>query len=171
MASKMITDRQKGAEAVAAIVEAQGKTLAEALGKSLDGSPQEVLSLMGQLRGALLASRDAMVAADAEHEREMADDPSAREERDGAAVALTTKLVELREVVTGLYGGAVARQLMPSATPEDPVVLTRFAGEVAEQLVTASLPAPRVAGAALDLQQLAGDLAANRTYSTCFFSA
>jgi hypothetical protein len=43
-------------------------------------------------------------------------------------------------------------------TPEDPVVLSRFAGEVATQLVRIKLPAPRIKGAKLDTAEIASAL-------------
>lgn len=71
---------------------------------------------------------------------------------------LSDKLVELREVIVGVYGSATAGAVFPGPTPQDPVVLARFAGEVATQIERVKLPAPRIKGAKLDLAETAADL-------------
>ncbi len=159
MASKLVTDRQKGADAVAAIAEAQLQTLADSLTRVIpSGNPGAMQSVVTQLTATLVGRRDEMVRADETHERELADDAQARAERDEAADALTAKLVELREVLTGLYGQALARTALPEAAPQDPVVLERFAGQVSTTLANINLPEPRVAGAQLNVSELAEDI-------------
>jgi hypothetical protein len=96
-----------------------------------------------------------MVDADAAHEAELGDDEAIRRARDEAASALSDKLVELREVLTGVYGTASASAVFAGPTPEDPVVLSRFAGELGTQLARIKLPAPRVKGAKLDIAETA----------------
>ncbi len=159
MASKLVTDRQKGADAVAAIAEAQLQTLTDSLARVLpSGDPTAMQSVVTQLRATLVGRRDEMVSADETHERELADDAPARAERDEAADKLTTKLVELREVLTGLFGQTVTRTVLPEAAPQDPVVLERFAGQVSTALATVNLPAPRVAGAEVNTSAIAEDI-------------
>ncbi len=150
MASKMVTDRQKSAEAVAMVGKAQASALAKAAPLAGDAVPD----LVQQLE----AARDGMVAADEAHERELADDPAERDARDAAAMALGSRLVELRELVAGLFGAATARELFAQETPRDPVVLSRFAGEVASQLAGAKLPPSRLRGVVLDTGSLADEL-------------
>lgn len=162
MASKQVTDRQKGAETVAAVVDAQGATLTESLSGVLGASGEELRSVLGKLGQALLGSRDAMVSADAAHESELADDPAARNERDGAASTLTGRLVELREVLTGLFGAELSRGVIDGKAPTDPVVLERFAGEVLDRLSRADLSSPRVPGAQLDGAALSANIGATR---------
>lgn len=162
MASKQVTDRQKGANAVLAIFDAQGATLARAACPVLGGDMQTFQATLELLQSALKKSRDAMVQADAAHESELADDPSARDARDEAAAKLSEKLVELRSVLTGMYGEARARAVIVGQTPRDPVALERFAGEVAQNLGTLSWPEPRFAGAGLDAAAVQQDLSGVR---------
>ena len=75
---------------------------------------------------------------------------------------LSTKLVELREVLTGAYGGATTSTVFSGPTPEDPVVLSRFADEVATAPGRVKLPTPRIKGAKLDPSETAGELRALR---------
>ncbi len=122
MASKQVTDRQKGADAVLTIFDAQGGTLADASGRLL-GEVQTIQATLNLLQSSLKASRDAMVQADTAHEGELADDTSARDARDEIAAQLNEKVVELRSVLTGMYSAATARAVIVGATPRDPVAL------------------------------------------------
>lgn len=162
MASKLVTDRQKGADAVLAISDAQGDMLAGAAGEAIGSEATAVQSTLTLLRGALQMRRDQMLEADTQHESELADDSSVRDERDQAAAALTEKVVELREPLTSLYGAKAARAAIVGKTPQDPVALERFAGEVIQNLGTATWPEPRFAGASLDFAAVAADLSAAR---------
>ena len=94
----------------------------------------------------LAADKDAMVACDIAHEDELGDDTGIREARDDSARAVYASLTELREVITGVYGGATTAKVFSGPTPEDPVVLSRFAGEVGSALGRVTFPAPRVPG-------------------------
>src|SRR5262249_17275666 len=80
-----------------------------------------------------------------------------------AAEALSEKLVELREVITGIYGAATASSIFPGPTPQDPVVLSRFAGDVAGALQRVKFPASRVKGAKIDDADTADDITDQRT--------
>lgn len=162
MASKQVTDRQKGADAVLAIFDAQGGTLAGAAQSALGTQADSVQSTLTWLRTTLQGRRDAMIEADSAHESELADDSSARDARDTATAVLTERVVQLREAVTGLYGLKAARSVIIGSTPQDPVALERFAGEVIQNLGTATLPKPRFAGASLDVNAVRQDLAAAR---------
>ena len=150
MASKLVTDRQKGADAVAAV----GKAQASEIAKAAPGVGETVPHLVEQLETA----RDEMVAADAAHEEELADDPGERDARDQAASTLGSRLIELREIISGLFGAATERKLFAGRTPQDPVVLSRFAGEVASLFEKVKLPTPRLPGVKLDTAGLAQEL-------------
>lgn len=169
MASKQITDREKSALAVVAVGETQAEATAAALGKVLEphlanGESLPNLALLLKLVSrALDASKTRMVDADAAHEAELGDDEPIRRARDEAASALSERIVELREVLTGLYGAATASAVFAGPTPVDPVVLSRFAGEVATQLARVKLPAPRLKGANLDTAEIASALQERRT--------
>ncbi len=162
MASKLVTDRQKAADAVLAIFDAQGGTLADAAGRALGSDRSTIRATLGLLQTALEQRRDAMVDADAAHESELADDPSARDAREAAVVELRDKVVELRSVITGMYGAKAARAVVSGDTPQDPVVLERFAGEVIKNLGTVTWPQPRFAGAVLDASAVQRDLESAR---------
>ena len=164
MASKQITDREKSARAVVAVGETQSEAAGAALGKLLkphlakgEAVPDFALVLTLVSR-ALDASKARMVEADAAHEAELGDDEPVRRARDEAAATLSDKVVELREVLTGVYGAATANAVFGGPTPEDPVVLSRFAGEVSSQLTRVKLPAPRIKGAKLDTAETASTL-------------
>lgn len=154
MASKLVTDRQRSAEAVAAIGDAQGETLTAAVAASLARGRRDVGTdldaLLEMLTGRLLAARDAMVAADATHEKGLSDDPAARAAHGEAAANLYGDLVDLRDITSGSYGPELASALFGGPTPRDPVVLQRFGHEVAEQLLVTAFPAARQAGVSLD---------------------
>lgn len=157
MPSKLVTDRQKSANAVIAA----GETHAERVAAELDallspylqrGEKMPDLALFTRLvTRALADARDRMVAADEAHLDELADDGPPREARDEVATALYSELTELREWLTGLYGAAALKRLgFSDATPRDPVQMERFAGEVARALGSKDLPKPRRKGVRWD---------------------
>lgn len=160
MASKMVTDREKLAELLAAISDAQGSLLVESITATLNDESlgTAVETLVSALRAALVRHRDAMVDADAAHESELADDPAARSARDEAQAELSARLVALREILTGLFGSKTAKDVMVRAAPVDPVVLARYAGEVADRLASTSLPSARVPGATFDVSATTTEL-------------
>jgi len=164
MAAKQVTDREKSANAVVAVGTTQAEATGVALGKLLKPhlvkgeSLPDVGLVMTLVARALEAAKTRMVEADAAHEAELGDDAPIRHARDEATAALSDKLVELREVIVGVYGSAAANSVFPGPAPQDPVVLSRFAGEVATQIERAKLPAPRIKGAKLDAAETAADL-------------
>ncbi len=164
MPSKQVIDREKSAGAVVAVGETQADAAGAALGKVLKphlekGEALPDFSLVVKLVArAIDSAKGQMVDADAAHEAELGDDEPVRKARDAAAEELSDKIVELREVLTGAYGAATASAVFSGPTPQDPVVLSRFAGEVATALGRVKLPAPRIKGAKLDLSETAGEL-------------
>ncbi len=163
MPSKAVTDREKSADSVIA-VEAHADTIAQALDPILKrhlkkgDPPPNVAVLVRALCAELEAAKTAMVTADEAHQAELDDDPPARKARDDRAADLYTHLVQLREMIVGAYGAQLAAELFTGSTPQDPVVLARFAGEVAARLDKAKLPAPRIKGAKLEPAVLADSL-------------
>jgi hypothetical protein len=168
MAAKQVTDREKSANAVIAAGETQAEATGSAVSKLLKPhlakgeSMPDVGLIMILVARALEASKGKMVTADAAHEAELGDDEPVRSARDEAATALSDKLVELREVMVGVYGNATANAVFPGPAPQDPVVLSRFAGEVATEIERVKLPAPRIKGAKLDPEETAADLRERR---------
>lgn len=168
MASKQVTDRQKSADSVIAAGEANAELVQEAVARLVkpvlkkgEAAP-DYAAVMRTACAALGAARDGMVSADRAHEAELGDDAGVRQARDTALAALKDELVGLREIVVGVYGPAAASHVFPGATPEDAVVLTRFAEHVADNLKKAKLPAPRIKGAKLDVEETIASLAKKR---------
>jgi hypothetical protein len=141
MPSKLVTDRQKSALSVASSAETEatriGNKVAEFLAPLLqagEAMPDLVLCvlLIGRL---IMRAHDRMVNADQAHLNELADDSAPRAARDAAATTLYNELLELRDWCVGLYGVEALRLLgFSTATPRDPVALSRFAGEVVTAL-------------------------------------
>ena len=167
MSSKQVTDREKSASAVVSAGTTHAEATAVGLGKVLKPhlakgeSLPDVGLVMILVARALEAAKIKMVEADAAHQAELGDDDAIREGRDAATAALSDKLVELREVIVGIYGSAAASAVFPGPAPQDPVVLSRFAGEVATAVERVKLPAPRIK-AKLDLAETATELRALR---------
>ncbi len=147
----MVVDRRKSAEAVAAISQAQSAPLADQLTTQLgiDGA-LTLEAFLDKLAQALLGSRAKMVKADEAHQSELSDDPKARDARDAAARHLTSTLVSLRDVVTGLYGRETAARVFTEATPSDPVELQGFAAVVTGRLASTEFGASQVPGTSVD---------------------
>jgi len=161
MSSRAVVVREKSGRSVIAVADAHAKAVGDALTavmkphmKKGEAAPA-FASLMTLACDMLGAARDHMVAKDEAHEAELTDDAPVREQRDKAAAAAYSQLVELREMLTGMYGAPAASTVLSGTTPEDPVVLARFAGEVATNLTRATFPAPRIKGAKLDPEQTA----------------
>lgn len=167
MASKLVTDREKSADSVIA-VETHADAIAEAFAATLKPHLKkgqtlpDVALLVRLLCAELETTKTRLVAADEAHQAELDDDPPVRKERDDTAASLYGDLVELREMITGAYGPATTATLFTGSTPEDPVVLARFAGEVATRLGKATFPPPRLKGAKLDPAALAEGLREKR---------
>lgn len=163
MSAKQVTDRQKSASAVVSAGTTHAEATAAGLGKLLKPhlakgeTLPDVGLVMILVARALEAAKIKMVEADAAHEAELGDDDAIRKARDAATAALSDKLVELREVIVGIYGGAAASTVFPGPAPQDPVVLSRFAGEVATAVERVKLPAPRIK-AKLDSAETAAEL-------------
>jgi hypothetical protein len=151
MASKGLLERKQSADGVVALLDERGGALASAAGDSL--GEVSLLRRLVPLLGALLSrARDVMVQADQVHEHALGYDRSARNECERAAERLSELLTEVREVMELLYGGDVARRVFATSTPQDPVVLDRFATEVVQRLGRVALPLSRVAGLDLDAE-------------------
>ena len=163
MSSKIVTDKQKAATAVALIAQAQVETLAASLRRVIDPKGENkvepaIRALLPTLSQTIESARDAMVAADENHERELSDDPAQRDTRDRAVDRLAANLIETRNLIAALYGDTFARELFFGPTPQDPVVLARFGHEVARKFETIALPVSKLAGANVDAPALAAAL-------------
>jgi hypothetical protein len=162
MPSKQVVDSQKSAMSVVAVAETQGRAVADAIGPMLQPhlssgeTMPDVALLISVLGRYLKATADTMVERDYVHDAELRDDAAPRERRDDAALRLYAKLVELREVIGGIYGsGSLRAAGFEGETPRDPVMLSRFARNVSAGLRTAAMPTPRVDGANFDRSRVA----------------
>ena len=156
MASRLVVDRQRAAESVTAVATAQGPELALALTSvfSRSGADIEAADLTRVMKGLselLVRARDEMSEADALNEGQARPDTDASVARDLAMARLRDRLVELREILGGLYGPSVARSVMPRATPTDPVVMVRFAAAVVNNLSSQPLGESSIKGINVDV--------------------
>ena len=165
MRTKQVVDRQKEAQAVLAAGRTHGTELVTLLserqgpllkrGEKLPDYGLQIELLMRQLE----QSTAHLVQTDDAYQRELLDDEGPRRERDEATEGLAVYLIELREVITGLYGAQV---LLPAGfsqqTPRDSVLLSRFASQVQSALGAVTLPAPRVKGAQVDIKATVAEL-------------
>lgn len=164
MASKQVVDRQRSADSVIAAGETNADLIQAALAEQAKAhlkkgeTPPDFAAVVTLSCAMLGAAKARMVDKDEAHQAELGDDAFVREAREEARQALYDQIVTLREMVAGGYGGAVASKILIGATPEDPVMLTRYAGEVADNLEKAKLPAPRFKGATLNIAEIAGSL-------------
>lgn len=166
MPSKLVVDRQKSATAVVAAAETYAGRIGDALTRILtphlrEGEVMPDFALGVELLGrAQRGSADTMTSADATHEFELLDDDAPRRARDETRDVLAAEVISLRDLLRALYGPAVVRALgLEGDTPDDPVQLMRVGRQVAEALGKFRLPPPRMAGATLDVVQIAGRLA------------
>lgn len=156
MSSKQVTDRQKHAASVLAAQEAHVAPAAMEIEKALSPflAPGEVMpsaTLLAALAGRMLAQREKeLVSADEAHEAELGDDEEPRRARDEAAAALYEEVTQTRDWLRGYLGARALRGLGFSGdTPQDPVVLSRFAGQIIDALGK-PLPPALQAGATWD---------------------
>jgi hypothetical protein len=172
MSSKQVTDRQKISASVLAAQEAHTAPVAAEIQKLLSpflkkGENLPDVALLADLAGRMLSrAQHDLVTADAAHEAELGDDAGPRKARDDARDALRDELTDLRDLLRGLFGVEALRGLgFSGETPEDPVVLERFAGEVLDALEKKPRPLPKRKGLKWDaddavqtLKQLRGEL-------------
>lgn len=169
MPSKLVTDRQKSAEAVIAAGRTHAVAVADAAEKVFEPyvlGKQKVPDLRVLIELAAAALEDSakrMVQADQAHIRELSDDDAPREARDEVAAALSAEIVDLRDWLRGLYGVSALKQLgFSDATPRDPVALSHFADQVIRALHSKSLPAPKRSGVSWEAKEVVKKLTSMR---------
>jgi hypothetical protein len=149
MPSKGFTDRQKGAAAVVAAAESHATLIADQLAlqlsKQLVGKEKlPDISLLVKLFGRALdgAIRELGDADDA-LEAERSDDDAPRRLRDASLSRLFEQITDLRELTSGVFGSAVVNTTFGGPTPQDPVVLIRFARAIVASIRAGKLGKPR----------------------------
>lgn len=169
MPSKQVVDRQKEAQAViaagtthaAAIVEGLVALFSPVLQRG-EKLPDLDLLLRLALRVLDGAQQD-LVDADEAYQRELLDDAEPRQRRDEAAAALREQLMAVRDLMEGLFGEALVRRSgFTSETPEEPVLLSRFARQVSGSMQEVPLPKPRLPGLKINPAELTAELDARR---------
>lgn len=156
MPSKQVTDRQKSSNAVVAAIDTHAANAATAMTTLLSphlhsGEAMPDVALLLSLIGrTMTATMQSLVGADQAHLTELADDDPARRARDETATAARQEFIDLREILTGMFGAAFANHILAEAVPRDPVMLVPYAKNVEENLDRATLPTPRIPGASLD---------------------
>jgi len=167
MASKAVIDRQKSARSVVAAAHAHASEVALRVAEHLSPylRPDEEMpdiALCIRLVGRFIASEnEALVRADAAHERELADDAAPRKARDDATEKVRRILVDLRAAVETTCGMAgLPRLHLAEAVPTDSSVLAMVGRSVLDALMDESvkLPAPRRRGLSLDRTAFAEEL-------------
>jgi len=167
MASKAVTDRQKSARSVTAAAHTHANEVAGRIAELLSPHlrPDEDMPDVGlllRLVGRLIATEnEALVRADAAHERELADDAAPRKARDEAVEKVRRILVDLRAAVETTCGMAgLPRLHLLEAVPTDPSVLATIGRSVLDALRDESvrLPAARRRGLTLDREAFAEEL-------------
>ncbi|UQA58114.1 hypothetical protein [Polyangium aurulentum] len=168
MASKLVTDRQKSARAVVAAADTHAPEAQARVSKLLQtylepGETMPDLALASRLVGRLIAARsEALVSADVEHERELADDDPPRKARDTATETVRRVLVDLRAALETACGmSALPRLHLSEPVPSDPSVLATYGRTVLDALrdEDIKLPAQRTRGLMIDRKAFAEELA------------
>ena len=163
MGSKQVMDRERSDNSVVAVGDAHAAEVGTALNKlakpHLKKGENIDFDIVVRVLGRMLAgAKQHMVEADNAHQAELDDDVPVREERDTAVIALSDHLVSLREILIGAFGNATAAKVFNGATPEEPVALSRYAGEVAKKLESIKLPTSRIPGSKIDAGAIAGSI-------------
>jgi len=172
MPSKLVIDRDRSARAVHAArvhlptVRDAGAAMLTPFLRDGESMPDVALLVDLYLRR-MIAAADAMVIVDDAHLAELADDPTARDDRDLALETLTASLTELRQLVTGLHGpAALAAVRLADAPDREPLRLQRAASDTARALPGADLGPSRITGVQLDATLWAVRLDAERAAVT-----
>lgn len=168
MPTKGLIDRERIGRSILHASRTHAREVGERLNESLRFTAEEgetfpdFIDLQHQLARLLETRLDALVVADHSHLEELDDDQEPRLLRRQAADALYTKLVEVRELLRGVFGFERANALVgiTGETPLDPVTLHRQGASALERLRAPDpeLPPQRLSGLQLDRDALADEL-------------
>jgi len=140
--SKMVTDRQKAAAELAAVLESHAEEAQEALAAVIEPyldegeAAPDLFVLQKALRRRLVELDRDLVRADDQTLQERLEDREVRRERNDAVAELAHRLSRLRAGVEAAYGPGSAAELVviEGPIPRDPVVLHRLGLRVVERL-------------------------------------
>jgi len=160
MLSKMVTNRLRKAAQVEAAVKMHGGLAAEAVEEDLrllmeeGDAPPAVLEMLRLLGRKLARARQVLEAADGAHRLELDDDAAPRRLRDAAAREVYFAVSRLRAVFRGLYGIAVATELLGvgGRTAEDPLVLHSQAQRILKRFTAPDLRLPEFEVAGMGME-------------------
>ncbi|MBI3072000.1 MAG: hypothetical protein HYY84_07730 [Deltaproteobacteria bacterium] len=160
--SKLVVDRQKSSRSVVAAAQTHAERAGEGVALLLGADHKAPAVAMIRAMGNKLGNDcDAMVRADEAHTSELADDRGQRDARDLHAEEVRSTLVEVREVVTAMFGADFAAALgFVGNTPRDPDQLVGLGGRVLDNMRQKGTPAPRFPGMCFDATYWAGRLTA-----------
>lgn len=150
--SKMVVDRKKSADAVAAAASTHKARVLEAVKETLGHEASQAAGKLLDASAKVLEEKTkALLAADEKHNAELSDDPDLRAARDEHARVLRDKLVEDREVLTGIAGPSYVRQLgFEGTTSDQPDAVLALARAVEKRLGEVEVPRSRLPGYELD---------------------
>lgn len=168
MASRLVVLRQRLAKSLHAAFAGFGEVVTPVIAERFapflaEGEPvfdfaqlQRVLQAMGE------ATFDAMVAADKAHLDELGNDVAPREERDEAVAGVRRKLIDVRQMLTGLFGGARTAEIVAvdGDTARQPELLWRQGEHTLSHLRDPELrlPEAKTDSIVFEPQKLAGEL-------------
>lgn len=163
--SKQVVDALKDAKRLDAMSQEHAQTVGARIAEDVaDASLARPIALLVTLAGAK-ATRLAkeFAASDSDLTEELADDDGPRNARDTAEAQLREKINELREVLTGHYGGQfLATVHLGSQMPRDAEQLRRYAERARDKVVGLAvdkLPPSRIEGAKIAPKKWAAPLA------------
>lgn len=155
MISKQVLDRERSAREVSATrvhQETIQRALDDALrpflreGEALPDTPLLMELLLRRMEDRLARA----IEADRLHNDELADDSPLRATRDTQVEALRASLMELLEVVVGIYGPSARAALWSGRLDSDPARLIHGADAIRRALPTAALGTSRLTGVELN---------------------
>lgn len=165
MPSKQVTDRSRSANAVVAAARTHADLVEGNISRMLTpllkkGEKAPPVAFLFELMARALEDRaSTMVEADLANEAELDDDDAPRVARDAGVDKLFGRLVDIADVVVGLYGRALLKPLgLDGDTPREPNQLLQYSKTVANNLLTVELPKPRVKGSGLNVKEAAKEI-------------
>lgn len=167
MASKQVIDRERSSRAVVATLEQYADEAGQGAGAALDellarGERKVDVAVIVRLVGRMLTGTTAsLVEADREHERELAGDSQAREQRDVAHRELYQLVVVVRNAVLANFGEVGAKTLgIGEPCPSDAQGTLSYAAGLVASLKErdATMPKPRTPNVRFERAALAIEL-------------
>ena len=155
--SKLVTNRQKSATALASMLQANTEGLQRALAAKFSGylAPGEVFPSISLLMTLAQRHMDASIQqateADRVHALELGDDGPILQQRDEQSAALYRGIISFREALGGVFGAEVLPRFgLKGNTPQDPVVLLEYVQNVIALVRKGPLPLPKEEGISYD---------------------